>query len=201
MSNLKKLHTNLISAKEACAKGVENRSQKAKEVSDLKLELTEIKSRVIDIERILSNVRKGIGLAVSVDEFSALKVELEDKTNKLENLTDIMPLHESELKTKSKQCHYNTKIEGDLLSELTNGFAKEAASELATTLGIKLKELVHMLLADYGSNLTGSDNEYIYKKVGEALCKQLFTTGTGLVTLPTAKKAIAERDLLIENLA
>jgi len=201
MSNLKKLHTDLINATEACAKGVEDRSQKAKEVSDVKLELTEVKSRIIDIERTLNNARKGIGLPVSVDEFSALKVELEDKKNKLENLTDIIPLHETELKNKSQQCHYNTKIKGDLLSEITNGFATEAASELAITLDSKLKELVYMLLADYGSNWTGSDNEDIYKKVGEALCKQLFSTATGSVTLPTAKKAIAERDLLIENLA
>lgn len=203
MTDLKKLHTDLINAKEAYTKCIEDIHKKSKEISDVNLEITRLKSRVTEIQRQLDNMKKGIGLIpVSADEFTSLKNELEDNSNKLHNLTDLLPIHELELKGLNKLRMSESSREREILSKMTEIFANEAASDVAISADSKLKELTYVVLAQFGFHFSGRPDDYdtLYKQIGEKICKNLFTTDTGSVVLPTAEEAMTNRDLLIENL-
>ena len=65
MYNLEKLHSDYIKAKAEYAQGVIDLQQKSKEVSGLKRDITEIKSRSREIQRDLDNTRKGVGIPVN----------------------------------------------------------------------------------------------------------------------------------------
>lgn len=202
MNDLNILHIEYINKKEINKKITEDKHQKSKVISDTKLEITRIRSRIVEIERVLNNTRKGIGIHVSSDEFTSFKDELEDKNNKLQNSINLLPVHEAELKNLIQENINSSCSERDILHQITTIFADEAVNDLVIMANDKLKELTYTVLAQYGNSFTNRLEEYddLYKKIGEKLCKQLFTSNTNLTALPTVEQAINERNLLVESL-
>ena len=203
MNDLEKLHANLIRAEETHATCIENAQQKTEEFNNLKFEMSDLKARLVEVDRLLSNAKKGIGISLSIDELTSLKKESSETSSRIDDLGDFIPMTQNTITEINSSSTGASRHVRSLKDEITNIFADKAAAEVVSLSSVGLKDLLHTSMSLYGFNFTGrpKDTNDLYLKIGERLCKQLFTSENEYFALPTIQQSMAERDGMIEKLA
>jgi len=203
MNDLEKLQANLSLAIETYEECEESIKDKTAEVNLLSQELSELNHRADEVARLLSNAKKYTHMSLSMDELTSLKKELEDKNERIQELKEFIPLMKNSLSTLKGSSTGNSRYVRNIKDHITDIIADKAAAEIATASTVKLKTLTHASMSLYGFSFTGRPQEIndLYQKIGERLCKQLFTSENESMTLPTIQQSMAERQLLLDNLA
>jgi len=202
MKNLEKLKAELSSARQAYKKCEINIKDTTEQLNSLNLEVSELTPRATEVARLLDNAKKGI-IGLSLDELTSLKKELEDKNIRIQELKEFIPVMKNSLYKLNGTSTGNSRHVRSIKDQVTDIIADKAAAEIATTSTVKLKELTYTSMSLYGVSFTGTtkDINNLYQKIGERLCKQLFTTENESLVLPTIVESLADRDLLLDSLS
>lgn len=204
MSDLKELHTDYLNRKDKGIQVTIKMHDKVEEISGLKLQMTEIKERLAEVDNHLSIARKGIDMMHSSDELMALKKELVDKKVILSDLQDLLIMQTNALANlKSMNMNYAISTRA-AESQLIAAIIAESAEEIATAVNDKLKFLVNMVLSEIDYSMIGYDvNRTLYFEIGKNLCQQVFTSAgdNSSIPLPSLDESLKARELFIENLS
>ena len=200
MKDLEKLQAELSRAIETHAKCQENIKDKSEEINNLNLELSELSPRATEVARLLDNSKKGIGMSLSMDEFTSLKKELEDKNIRIQDLKEFIPMMKVSLSDMNSQSQGNSRQVRFCKDQITDILADKVAAEIALQYKDKLTELLHSEMALGGLTFISADFYYLYGKIGERIFKQIYNNENKSFVLPTIHQAISERDLLLDNL-
>lgn len=203
MNDLEKLHTDLIGAEENYSVCMVNAQQKTEELNNLKVELSNLKDRLVKVSGLLSNAKKGIGISLSTDELIALKKELSEASGRIDDLSELIPMVQNTINNMNSGNVYASRHIRTIKDQITNIIADKAAEEVVSLSSTKLKELTHTSMSLYGYSFTGNAENIndLYKRIGERLCKQLFNNENDSLVLPTIQQSLAERDGMLEKLA
>ena len=201
MNDINKLHAEYSKAKDDYSQHDVNINKKNDDVSDIKARLIEINERIPEIDRLLNDSKKGVGLILSTDELTSLTREHKEEKTELLELNDVLGMQNNALKTLKNNASYRYSL-GCARQRITEALAAQAVSEIAVRDPDKLKKFMHLVLSQQDPRLSAAGNyEAFFKQVGEQLCNQVFTAkDSSTVVLPTLIQAMSERDVLVENL-
>jgi len=201
MSDLQKSYNYYIVAKENCERIKKDVRQKTEELNASKLELSELRPRLVEIDRIIDNARKGVKENLSMDELTSLKKESYDKHGRFNELIDFVQITKNSqgiITRQSISASANARL---LKNKVTETIIDKAAAEAVSSSTVSLKDLTHTAMSLHGLNFKNADRYVLYQKIGEAICNQLFISKNDCLALPSIQQSISKTDLLLDNLA
>lgn len=202
MNNINQLHADYLKAKDACSQESLKIQEKTNELNGVKQNISILDDRLTEVNRLLSNAKKGIGKTLSSDEFISLRKESNDGEHTLVGLRDFLNIQNNTLTCMKNDRGCRSQLK-HTKQKITEYLTDQAVNQLIKAEPGKFKDLMHTLLAQSDLRLDNAQNyEILYKQIGQKLFNQVFTNEeNSMLELPSLSQAMVERDTLIEKLA
>jgi len=204
MNELQKLYNELVIAEENYAECRVNAQQKSEELNSLKLEMSGLKSRLVGVDSLLDNAKRGVGISLSMEELTALRKDSSDTNSRLEELNDFIQMTQNKISSMNRSRTLASSHVRSLKDKATNIISDHAASKAVAIASVQLKELTHTAMSLHGlsfQSTSPAELPALYQQIGKRICQQLFETKNEVIILPTITESMSERDLLLDNLA
>jgi len=202
MNNINQLHADYLKAKDSNTQQNLKVQEKTNELNGVKKTISALNERLTEVNRLLSNEKKGIGETLSSDEFVSLRKESSEGEETLSGLKDFLNIQNNTLTVMRNDRGCSSQLK-NTRQKIIEVLTKQAANEITKAEPNKLKNLMHSVLVQQDIRLSNHEvYEAFYKQVGKILCEQVFTNiEISNIELPTIQQASSECDALIEKLA
>jgi len=201
MNNINQLHADYLKAQDSNTQQNLKVQEKTNELNGVKKTISALNERLTEVNRLLSNAKKGVGETVSSDQFVSLRKESIEGKETLAGLKDLLNIQNNTLTVmrNDRGCSSHLKM---IVEKITEELVEQYAHKIKNAACDDLKAFMHAALTQQDLRLSNkSFYDVFYYQIGKRLCKHVFTSDDGsIVELPTIEKSYPERDILIENL-